>query len=66
MKDCIGDQLEEKNVSDAKDRKIVINLFIIKITLGQWKQVKEKIRPITNLISPLAKILDFIANKIES
>jgi hypothetical protein len=65
MKDCIGYQLEEKDVSDAKDRKIVINLFIIKITLGQWKQVKEKIQPITNLISPLAKILDFIANKIE-
>jgi hypothetical protein len=65
MKDCIGDQLEEKNVSDAKNRKIVINLFIIKITLGQWKQFKEKIQPLTNFIPPLAKLLNFIANKIE-
>jgi hypothetical protein len=65
MKDFIGDQLEDKNVSNAKNRKIVINLFIIKITLGEWKQFKEKIQPLTNLISPLARILNFIANKIE-
>ena len=65
MEDFIGDQLEEKNVSNAKDRKIVINLFIIKITLGQWKKVKEKIQPVTKFISPLAKIIDLIANKIE-
>ena len=65
MTDFISDQLEDQNVSNAKDRKIVINLFIIKITLGQWKQFKEKIQPLTNLISPLARILNFIANKIE-
>ena len=63
--DFIGDQLEDQNVSNAKDRKIVINLFIIKITLGQWKQFKEKIQPVTNLISPLARIFNFFANKIE-
>ena len=65
MENFIGDQLAEKNVSNAKDRKIVINLFIIKITLGQWKKVKEKIQPVTKFISPLAKIIDLIANKIE-
>ena len=65
MEDFIGDQLAEKNVSNAKDRKIVINLFIIKITLGKWKQFKEKIQPLTNFISPLAKLLNLIANKIE-
>jgi hypothetical protein len=65
MKDFIGDKFEDQNVSNAKDRKIVINLFIIKITLGQWKQVKAKIQPITNLIPPLAKFLNLIANKIE-
>ena len=65
MKDCIGDQLEEKNVSNAKDRKIVINLFIIKITLGQWNQFKEKIKPLTNLISAVTRFLNFIPNKIE-
>jgi hypothetical protein len=65
MENFIGYQLEEKNVSYAKERKIVINLFIIKITLGQWKKVKEKIQPVTKFISPLAKIIDLIANKIE-
>jgi Cdc6-like AAA superfamily ATPase len=65
MTDFIGDQLEDQNVSNAKERKIVINLFIIKITLGQWKQFKEKIQPVTNLISPLARIFNFFANKIE-
>jgi hypothetical protein len=65
MENFIGDQLEEKNVSNAKDRKIVINLFIIKITLGQLKKVKEKIQPVTKFISPIAKLIDLIANKIE-
>jgi hypothetical protein len=59
MKDFIGDQLEDKNVSNAKDRKIVINLFIIKITLGQWNQFKEKIKPLTNLISAVTRLLKF-------
>ena len=65
MKDFIGDQLEYKNVSNAKNRKIVINLFIIKITLGEWKQFKEKIQPLTNLISAVTRFLNFIPNKIE-
>ena len=63
MKDFIGDQLEDKNVSNAKDRKIVINLFIIKITLGQWEQFKQKIQPLTNLISPLARFINSLLTK---
>jgi hypothetical protein len=63
MKDFIEDKFEDKNVSNAKDRKIVINLFIIKITLGQWKQFKQKIQPLTNLISPLARFLNSLLTK---
>jgi hypothetical protein len=63
MKDFIGDQLEDQNVSNAKDRKIVINLFIIKITLGQWEQFKQKIQPLTNLISPLARFINSLLTK---
>lgn len=59
MTDFISDQLEDQNVSNAKDRKIVINLFMIKITLGQWNQFKEKIKPLTNLISAVTRLLKF-------
>ncbi|NEQ39857.1 MAG: ATP-binding protein [Okeania sp. SIO3I5] len=64
MKDFVGKQLEDKNVSIAEDREILMILLNIKITRGRWKQIKEKIQPIINLLQPLARIFNFIANRL--